>query len=80
MAFKTCLAEAEPEAFIGIPKAHAARVALGWAKPTLRTLVTVGRRWFWGGRSLADVRSADASEYLAKTRPEETAAILFTSG
>ena len=77
---KTCLAEAEPEAFIGISKAHAARVLLGWAKPSLRTLVTVGRRWFWGGRTLEDVRSSDATEYLVKTRPEETAAILFTSG
>ncbi len=77
---KTCLVEAEPEAFIGISKAHAARVLLGWAKPTLRTLVTVGRRWFWGGRSLEDIRSKDSSEFLAKTRPEETAAILFTSG
>ena len=77
---KTCLAEAEPEAFIGVAKAHAARILLGWAKSTLRTNVTVGRRWFWGGRSLNDVRSQDSSEYLAKTRANETAAILFTSG
>jgi len=77
---KSCLDEAEPEAFIGVSKAHAARIALGWAKRTLRTTVTVGRRWFWGGRSLADLRSSDGSEYLVKTRPEETAAILFTSG
>ena len=38
-----CLAEAEPAAFIGIPKAQVARVALGWARRTLRTVVTVGR-------------------------------------
>jgi acyl-CoA synthetase (AMP-forming)/AMP-acid ligase II len=77
---KTCLAEARPEAFIGIPKAHAARVLLGWAKETLRTTVMVGGPWFWRGRKLSDVRSTDGSEYLVKTRPEETAAILFTSG
>ncbi|HVY60067.1 MAG TPA: AMP-binding protein, partial [Planctomycetota bacterium] len=44
-----CLAEAEPEAFVGVPKAHAARVLLGWARRTVRIRVTVGRRWFWGG-------------------------------
>ena len=44
----TCLAEAEPEAFIGIPKAHVARTALGWGKDSVKTLVTVGRRFFLG--------------------------------
>jgi len=36
-----CLAEAEPEGFIGIPLAQLARTVLGWAKPTLRIVVTV---------------------------------------
>ena len=31
-----CLAEAEPEAFIGIPKAQAARRLLGWGRETIR--------------------------------------------
>ena len=31
---KACLAEALPQAFIGIPKAHLARIMLGWARPT----------------------------------------------
>ena len=44
-ALKQCLAESEPAAFIGIPLAHAARIALGWGRRTLRTLVTVGPRW-----------------------------------
>ena len=47
-----CLGEAEPEAFIGVPKAQAARVVFGWAKETIRTNVTVGRRFFWGGHTL----------------------------
>jgi acyl-CoA synthetase (AMP-forming)/AMP-acid ligase II len=29
---KNCLARAEPEAFIGIPQAHAARLFLGWGE------------------------------------------------
>src|SRR5271163_4710299 len=41
-----CLAEAEPQAFIGIPKAHAARRLLRWARASVRINVTVGSRLF----------------------------------
>ena len=74
-----CLAEAEPEAFIGIPAAHAARVVLGWARQSVKIFVTVGRRWFWGGSTLADFAAGAAYE-TAPTTADETAAILFTSG
>ncbi len=80
---RRCLDEAEPEAFIGIPPAHAARIALGWARATLRVAVTVGRRWFWGGPTLAGLRERGRSEEpfkVAETRDDEAAAILFTSG
>lgn len=76
---KTCLDEAAPGAFIGIPKAHAARVLLGWARSAKR-LVTVGRRLFWGGATLTQVRARDASAVMAEAGTDETAAILFTSG
>ena len=77
-----CLADAEPEAFIGIPKAHVARILFGWAKATLRTKVTVGRRLFWGGHSLASLEArATADPFpMLDPDPEQTAAILFTSG
>ena len=78
-----CLDEARPEAFIGIPKAHAARVLFKWAKGMIRTKVTVGRRWFWGGYTLEDIfrRGRSDSDYSeASTAADETAAILFTSG
>ena len=55
-----CLAEAGPSAFIGVSVAHAARVLLGWAKDSVRTLVTVGARWFWGGACFEDVMKAGA--------------------
>ncbi len=80
---KTCLSEAQPEAFIGIPKAHVARLILGWGKPTVRTLLTVGRRLFWGGSSLKTLlsrTSPDQQYETAQTSESETAAILFTSG
>jgi len=81
-ALKACLEEAAPEAFVGIPLAHAARMLLGWASRSVRVNVTVGRRWFWGGPTLAALldRSRDASFAMADTQADEVAAILFTSG
>lgn len=79
---KTCLAEVAPEAFIGIPSAHAARILLGWGRHTIRHLVTVGTRWGWGGTTLAAVSALGqgSAPFLEDTRADETAAILFTSG
>jgi len=78
-----CLAHAQPEAFIGIPRAHAARVLLGWARDSVRTSVTVGSKWFWGGHTLDGLRAqapAAGSFAAIEPAPHETAAILFTSG
>ena len=81
--FGNCLAEAEPTGFIGIPKAHAARVLLGWARKTISVPVTVGGKWFWGGHTLVDVRKGGA-EPIANNAPSaaisDPAAVLFTSG
>jgi acyl-coenzyme A synthetase/AMP-(fatty) acid ligase len=78
-----CLANAQPEAFIGISKAHAARVVLGWARDSLRISVTAGAKWFWGGHSLSGLLERTAAgQPFDPIEPErdETAAILFTSG
>ncbi|MHB8707467.1 MAG: fatty acid CoA ligase family protein [Desulfuromonadales bacterium] len=80
---KGCLADAAPEAFIGIPRAHAARRMLGWGRASLRILVTVGGGRFWGGTPFADLcrpKSGDLPFAPADTRRDEVAAILFTSG
>ncbi len=82
---KTCLGEAQPEAFIGIRKAHFARKLLGWAKDTLRINVLVGRKLLPFGKTIAisQVRQrglASSHPVLAPTTRDETAAILFTSG
>ncbi len=78
----TCLAEAEPEAFIGIPKAHVARFALGWARKSLRIKVMVGPRLPGGGVTLSKLEANASAEVFEpiEPEPEETAAILFTSG
>ena len=82
-----CLAHARPEAFIGISKAHAARVVLGWARDSVRINVTAGARWFWGGATLAGLHALDATgaQPGASFEPldlgaDDAAAILFTSG
>ncbi len=80
---KACLGNAEPEAFVGVSKAQAARVVLGWARDTVRTTVTVGRRWFWGGLTLEQLESrggSGADAMVAQTDANEVAAIVFTSG
>jgi olefin beta-lactone synthetase len=78
-----CLAEAAPQAFVGIAKAHVARLLFGWGRASIETLVTVGRRWLWGGSTLEDVKRLagdDAGWTMASTTTDEVAAILFTSG
>lgn len=79
-----CLAEVEPEAFIGIPPAHAARLVFGWGRRSVKRTVTVGARWFWGGHTLDQLMALGAAAggrpALADTRADELAAILFTSG
>ncbi len=80
-ALKTCIAEAQVTGFIGIPLAQIARLALGWGRGQIRTPVTVGRRWAWGGLGLAGVeRAGAADDALAEVDPDDPAAILFTSG
>jgi acyl-CoA synthetase (AMP-forming)/AMP-acid ligase II len=78
-----CLAEAQPQAFIGIPKAQLARCLLGWGRKTIHLVVTLGRRLLWGGFSLEDIRQRGdkAGPYPpALFDVHEPAAILFTSG
>jgi len=78
---KRCLREVEPEAFIGLPIAHVARLLMGSALRSLRVQVTVGARWFWGGPRLRDLWLEDDAPYeMATTEPSDLAAILFTSG
>ncbi len=79
---KSCLDEAQPSAFIGIPRAQIARLLFGWAKQTLTTIITVGTRLFWGGTTLSSIikNAADQPFTMAETLADDQAAILFTSG
>jgi acyl-CoA synthetase (AMP-forming)/AMP-acid ligase II len=76
-----CLKESRARALIGIPPAHVLRtLAPGYFK-SVNTFITVGKRWFWGGVTLRQLRSKRWKPYrMADTQTDEIAAILFTTG
>lgn len=79
--FRQCVSEAEPVAFIGIPPAHVLRVLFPRPFRTVKHVVTVGKRWFWGGATLDQVRSKRHDPFpIAPTTTESEGAVAFTSG
>ncbi|MFQ3175957.1 MAG: acyl-CoA synthetase (AMP-forming)/AMP-acid ligase II, partial [Psychromonas sp.] len=80
---KQCIAEVQPDAFIGIPKAHIARRLLGWGKDAIKYNITVGGASLWGGSSLNKIInhcSVQIPYPMVKLAQDQMAAILFTSG
>src|SRR5688572_449572 len=77
-----CLAESDPEGFIGIPLAQAVRAVLRSRFPKAKHNVTVGRRWFWGGRTIRQLRSHRLNSAFRPvgTKADDPAAIIFTTG
>ncbi|QDV77557.1 AMP-binding protein [Botrimarina mediterranea] len=56
-----CLASTEPDGFVAIPLGHALRVVKRKQFAKAKLNVTVGRRWFWGGETLASLRKLGQS-------------------
>jgi acyl-CoA synthetase (AMP-forming)/AMP-acid ligase II len=85
---KQCFAESKPDAFIGIPKAHVARILFGWGKSSVKSLLTVGgSNWLAkliGGTSLSSLlkrqNSGQKAYDMVKLADDDMSAILFTSG
>ena len=80
---KKCIENAGPSAFIGIPKAHVARILFRWGKKTLKHFITVGSNGPWAGKTLKQIELLNQSSSFiprSKPSPQDTAAILFTSG
>ena len=86
-----CLAEVQPEGFIAIPLVHALRVVLRQRFRQAKLNVTVGRRWFWGGPTLKQLRGSSSNQQSAISNPQsvipkiattadDPAAIIFTTG
>lgn len=77
----SCLRESRAQALIGIPPAHALRSLCPGYFKEIQTSVTVGRRWFWRGLTLKDIRALPWKPFgIADTGKDELAAILFTTG
>lgn len=80
---KACLEEAQPQVFIGMTRAHLARHLFRWARTSLSVRVTTGRRLWFDELSLKGALakvSAQGQFVPVVPDPDETAAILFTSG
>ncbi|WP_181699666.1 fatty acid CoA ligase family protein [Nocardia sp. GTS18] len=77
-----CLRAVEAEAFIGIPQAHALRVLFPRSFRRVRTTLTVGRRWFWGGPTLQswDRTPAGLLPDRAPAAEDDLLIIGFTTG
>jgi len=77
----SCIAECRPDALVGVEKAQIARLLFRDAFRSVRRVVTVGRRWGWGGALLDELRVPLATPFpLALVGPDDDAAILFTTG
>lgn len=76
-----CFQQGSPKAFIGIEKAHLLRKFKPGFFKSVKQWVTVGRRWFWGGYTLDQLFIDTDDPYpYARTKRDETAAIVFTTG
>ncbi len=83
-----CLSESKPHGFVAVPAAQGIRVLLRRRFPLARWNVTVGRRWFWGGKTLDQLRGSgnqaaslpSPRSVLRATLADDAAAIIFTSG
>ncbi|MDG2223599.1 MAG: fatty acid CoA ligase family protein [Rubripirellula sp.] len=79
-----CLSEAEPDGFVGVPKAQWARRVLKKRFPKAKWNVTVSNRSVWIGHSLEKIIALgkDSTQAIPFPRIERSdqAAIIFTTG
>ncbi len=80
---KTCLDEAAPKAFIGVPKAHLGRMLFRWGSSTIRVRVSVGGGFRLPGwipyQRLIKPDREEGNKTISRDL-DEMAAIVFTSG
>jgi acyl-CoA synthetase (AMP-forming)/AMP-acid ligase II len=76
-----CLQDAHPQGFVAVSFAQALRCLLPHRFRQARLNVTVGRRWFWTGPTLAGLRRQSQAAFPgANTVASDSAAIIFTTG
>lgn len=80
---KQCFEESQPDAFIGIPKAHLARLLFSWGKKTIKHVINVDGPALFGGQPLSSLlkKYPRTKPYqMQQLNTHQLAAILFTSG
>ncbi|MDD5169421.1 MAG: fatty acid CoA ligase family protein, partial [Syntrophales bacterium] len=75
------LASVGAEAFIGIPLAHVLRVLSPGKFSSVKIKITVGKRLFWGGYSLAALQQEPWRTFVpVPSKADDKAGIFFTTG
>ncbi|WP_228853312.1 fatty acid CoA ligase family protein [Aegicerativicinus sediminis] len=85
---KNSIKESQPIGFIGIYKAHLARIIFGWGKKYIKKQIVIGPKLIFGKRSYSAVKQMGKSlseheDFMMGNYPistDDIAAILFTSG
>ncbi len=77
-----CLSATEPDGFVGIPKAQAIVRLMQRRFQNAKWNVTVGRRFFWVGKSLSQISKLGLASSISLPKVNDTtdAAIIFTTG
>ncbi|GAA4438061.1 fatty acid CoA ligase family protein [Bremerella cremea] len=77
----SCLDQVKPQGFVAIPIVHAIRKLCGRRYRDSKWNVTAGRRWFWGGPTVDELRQTDVGDFQPfAAEADDQAAIIFTSG
>lgn len=78
----SCIRDVEPQAIVAVSEVLAAKKFLPYIFKKVETEIAVGPSpWWWKGLSTDSFIKSESSEYeIQRTRPDELAAILFTSG
>ncbi|RCS54396.1 peptide synthase [Bremerella cremea] len=77
----SCLDQVKPQGFVAIPIVHAVRKLCGRRYQDSQFNVTAGRRWFWGGATLEELRRTEVGDFRSfEAKADDQAAIIFTSG
>lgn len=76
------LRRVRPEAFVGIPIAHLARIIFGWGPRLIEKAIVVGKgSRFPGARTVASLRrNAPSKPQRADVNPEDPMIVLYTTG
>ncbi len=76
-----CVKQVECSAFIGITQAHIMRLFFKKEFQSIDKLVTIGRKFLWGGETYGDLLEKGADDFSPVfVEKNDTAAIIFTTG